>query len=111
VLSAALVLVAIYLPALNEPLGTIGLGVSSSVVLVLAVVPFLCVEARQAFSRRAGWTLEGRGRMTEVPRLSKSSRLIRHYLPDLVCRANDGIITTFAVVSGVVGADLSSGSS
>jgi vacuolar iron transporter family protein len=33
--------------------------------------------------------------------------LIRHYLPDLVYGANDGIITTFAVVSGVVGADLS----
>ena len=30
-----------------------------------------------------------------------------HYLPDLVYGANDGIITTFAVVSGVVGADLS----
>jgi VIT1/CCC1 family predicted Fe2+/Mn2+ transporter len=32
---------------------------------------------------------------------------IRHYFPDLVYGANDGIITTFAVVSGVVGADLS----
>ena len=31
----------------------------------------------------------------------------RHYLPDLVYGANDGIITTFAVVCGVVGADLS----
>lgn len=30
-----------------------------------------------------------------------------HYLPDLVYGANDGIVTTFAVVSGVVGADLS----
>jgi vacuolar iron transporter family protein len=30
-----------------------------------------------------------------------------HYLPDLVYGANDGIITTFAVVCGVVGADLS----
>ena len=29
------------------------------------------------------------------------------YLPDLVYGANDGIITTFAVVSGVVGASLS----
>jgi vacuolar iron transporter family protein len=29
-----------------------------------------------------------------------------HYLPDLVYGANDGIITTFAVVSGVVGASL-----
>jgi VIT1/CCC1 family predicted Fe2+/Mn2+ transporter len=35
------------------------------------------------------------------------SGLARHYLPDLVYGANDGIITTFAVVSGVVGASLS----
>jgi VIT1/CCC1 family predicted Fe2+/Mn2+ transporter len=34
-------------------------------------------------------------------------RLARHYLPDLVYGSNDGIITTFAVVSGVVGAALS----
>jgi VIT1/CCC1 family predicted Fe2+/Mn2+ transporter len=34
-------------------------------------------------------------------------RLARHYLPDLVYGANDGIITTFAVVTGVVGASLS----
>jgi VIT1/CCC1 family predicted Fe2+/Mn2+ transporter len=33
--------------------------------------------------------------------------VVRHYFPDLVYGANDGIITTFAVVSGVVGADLS----
>jgi VIT1/CCC1 family predicted Fe2+/Mn2+ transporter len=33
--------------------------------------------------------------------------LFRRYLPDLVYGANDGIITTFAVVSGVVGASLS----
>jgi vacuolar iron transporter family protein len=39
--------------------------------------------------------------------LSPRSPMIRHYLPDLVYGANDGIITTFAVVSGVVGADLS----
>lgn len=32
---------------------------------------------------------------------------LRHYLPDLVYGANDGIITTFAVVSGVAGAALS----
>src|SRR5687767_15385083 len=30
------------------------------------------------------------------------------YLPDLIFGANDGIITTLAVVSGVVGASLSS---
>lgn len=41
------------------------------------------------------------GRWDELMRLS------RHYLPDLVYGANDGIITTFAVVSGVVGAALS----
>jgi VIT1/CCC1 family predicted Fe2+/Mn2+ transporter len=37
------------------------------------------------------------------PRLG---RVASHYLPDLVYGANDGIITTFAVVSGVVGASL-----
>lgn len=31
---------------------------------------------------------------------------IQHYLPDLVFGANDGIVTTLAVVSGVVGAGL-----
>jgi vacuolar iron transporter family protein len=34
-------------------------------------------------------------------------RLVGKYLPDLVYGANDGIITTLAVVSGVVGAELS----
>ena len=33
-------------------------------------------------------------------------RAAGHFLPDLVYGANDGIITTFAVVSGVVGASL-----
>ena len=40
-------------------------------------------------------------------RRHEMARLSRHYLPDLVYGANDGIITTFAVVSGVVGAALS----
>ena len=40
-------------------------------------------------------------------RWDEMTRLSRHYLPDLVYGANDGIITTFAVVSGVVGAALS----
>jgi VIT1/CCC1 family predicted Fe2+/Mn2+ transporter len=39
-----------------------------------------------------------------VPRLTA---VVRHFLPDLVYGANDGIVTTFAVVCGVVGADLS----
>jgi vacuolar iron transporter family protein len=34
------------------------------------------------------------------------AELLRHYLRDLVYGANDGIITTFAVVSGVAGAAL-----
>ena len=37
----------------------------------------------------------------------QAAATLRHYFPDLVYGANDGIITTFAVVSGVVGADLS----
>lgn len=36
------------------------------------------------------------------------TELVRHYLPDIIYGANDGIITTFAVVSGVTGAALSS---
>jgi VIT1/CCC1 family predicted Fe2+/Mn2+ transporter len=54
--------------------------------------------------------LNGVHRNAHVPRASAGrSRQARlgHYLPDLVYGANDGIITTFAVVSGVVGADLS----
>jgi vacuolar iron transporter family protein len=39
--------------------------------------------------------------------VTRRAQLARHYLPDLVYGANDGIITTFAVVSGVVGAALS----
>ena len=35
------------------------------------------------------------------------AQLVRYYFPDLVYGANDGIITTFAVVSGVIGAALS----
>ena len=31
---------------------------------------------------------------------------VRHYLRDLVYGANDGIITTFAVVAGVAGGSL-----
>ena len=34
------------------------------------------------------------------------SSAFRTYLPELIYGANDGIITTFAIVSGVVGADL-----
>ena len=34
--------------------------------------------------------------------------MVGKYLPDLIYGANDGIITTLAVVSGVVGAELSS---
>ncbi len=34
--------------------------------------------------------------------------IIRHYIRDLVYGANDGIITTFAVVAGVAGGALSS---
>ena len=45
--------------------------------------------------------------MTGRLRAPAVGRLARHFLPDLVYGANDGIITTFAVVSGVVGASLS----
>src|SRR3712207_3461506 len=41
------------------------------------------------------------------PRLARARSLAAHYLPDLVYGANDGIITTCAIVAGVVGASLS----
>jgi len=37
-----------------------------------------------------------------------ATAVIRRYLPELVYGANDGIVTTFAIVSGIVGASLSS---
>jgi Ca2+-transporting ATPase len=59
VLSAAVVLVALYMPALNDPLGTVPLDPSElGVVAALAVVPFLCVELGKTLSRRFGWTIE-----------------------------------------------------
>ena len=60
VLSAAIVVVAVYLPALNDPLGTAALDATElAVVIGLAFAPFLCVEAGKALFRHAGWTLEG----------------------------------------------------
>ncbi|MGI5835682.1 MAG: VIT1/CCC1 transporter family protein [Chloroflexota bacterium] len=43
-----------------------------------------------------------------LSRRRRLRRTIEHYLPDLVYGANDGLITTFAVVSGVAGASLAS---
>ena len=58
-LSAAIVVVAVYLPVLNDPLGTVALDATElGVVIGLALAPFLCVEAGKALFRRAGWTLE-----------------------------------------------------
>jgi VIT1/CCC1 family predicted Fe2+/Mn2+ transporter len=49
--------------------------------------------------------MDGTLRTLRLPRRLRQTA--GHYLPDLVYGANDGIITTFAVVCGVVGADLS----
>jgi P-type Ca2+ transporter type 2C len=60
VLSAALVLVTMYVPALSESLETVALGAEElGIVVVLSLAPFLCVEAGKALFRRAGWTLGG----------------------------------------------------
>src|SRR6056297_447198 len=40
-------------------------------------------------------------------RTNRLRSVIRAYLPELVYGANDGIITTFAIVAGIVGASLS----
>src|SRR5918993_2831916 len=44
---------------------------------------------------------------TSHPVLRSPRQVLRHYLADVVYGANDGIITTFAVVAGVAGAQLS----
>jgi Ca2+-transporting ATPase len=57
-LSAAIVLLAVYLEPLNEPLGTVPLGATQlGIVLLLGVLPFTLVEAGKAVFRAAGWTL------------------------------------------------------
>lgn len=44
---------------------------------------------------------------TSHPVLRSPRQVFQHYLGDVVYGANDGIVTTFAVVSGVAGAGLS----
>ena len=64
----------------------------------------LVADANDASAgQRRAWALLS----TPTPWRGPDTRSGRHYLPDLVYGANDGIITTFAVVCGVVGADLS----
>lgn len=59
VLSAALVGLAVYVPALNEPLGTVPLdAVEVAIAGSLAVLPFACVETGKAVFRRVGWSLD-----------------------------------------------------
>jgi VIT1/CCC1 family predicted Fe2+/Mn2+ transporter len=45
-------------------------------------------------------------RVGHEPESSRPADLLRHYIGDLVYGANDGIVTTFAVVSGISGAAL-----
>lgn len=59
-LSVGVVLGAVYLPFLNDPLGTVPLRSDELLATaLLALLPFLCVEAGKALARRAGWRLEG----------------------------------------------------
>ncbi len=45
-------------------------------------------------------------RVNHDPESGSTRDVLRHYLGDLVYGANDGLVTTFAVVSGVTGAQL-----
>jgi Ca2+-transporting ATPase len=59
-LSVGVVIGAVYLPFLNDPLGTVPLQPNELLVTaVLAALPFLCVEAGKALARRSGWRLAG----------------------------------------------------
>lgn len=46
------------------------------------------------------------GLMRHTPESDRPLDVFRHYLADLVYGANDGVVTTFTVVSGVAGAGL-----
>lgn len=56
---------------------------------------------------RARETIAAMG-VLRIPTAERLRATGRHYIRDLVFGANDGIITTFAVVAGVAGANLSS---
>src|SRR5688572_2000864 len=54
------------------------------------------------------WPGVDRSRRPSVHRVPKGALAIaRHYIRDVVYGANDGLITTFAVVAGVTGGGLS----
>jgi Ca2+-transporting ATPase len=58
VVSALLVGAALYVPPLNDPLGTVPLSAwELALAVLLALVPAACVEVGKAVMRRAGWTL------------------------------------------------------
>jgi Ca2+-transporting ATPase len=58
VLSAALVLLAVYLPVLNHLLGTVSLDAAQlGLVIGVALLPFVMVELGKAVFRRRGWSL------------------------------------------------------
>src|SRR5688572_5380163 len=61
-------------------------------------------------SRRGHWYCQGGRKMERVSLHVEPQGAVataRHYIRDLVYGANDGIITTFAVVAGVAGGSLS----
>jgi vacuolar iron transporter family protein len=71
-------------------------------------------SGRHGASANVGRECHGRNRLRLVAanlrrRSTRPDRrpTVRKYLPDLIYGANDGVITTLAVVSGVVGAALS----
>ncbi len=55
-ISMALLALSIYLPALNNPFGTVPLGIKEvGVVLTLSIAPFLAVEAAKALFKTSLW--------------------------------------------------------
>jgi Ca2+-transporting ATPase len=58
VLSAALVVLAVYVPGLNGPLSTVPLDeMQATIVLALSAVPFVVVELGKGVFRHRGWSL------------------------------------------------------
>jgi magnesium-transporting ATPase (P-type) len=74
--SVALVALAVYLPALQEPLGTSPLGLGeAALVLALALVPAALAEAGKAVLRRISGKPNERGGRSRIARLTARGRV------------------------------------
>jgi VIT1/CCC1 family predicted Fe2+/Mn2+ transporter len=72
----------------------------------MAIYPFVKDKRNYYWSDHTSTTMKQGARDRHEPESSSPRDLLTHYIGDIVYGGLDGIITTFAVVSGVTGASL-----